>query len=64
MTGPDDAFLAPDDALYDGDEDTRPGADDVERPPETVAPREDGIEDADRASGSVEHETGSGPERG
>ena len=42
MTGPDDAFLAPDDALRDFDEDSdiesgtgggeRPGSDDVERP--------------------------------
>jgi hypothetical protein len=64
MTGPDDAFLAPDDALSDFDEDTRPGADDVERPAGAVAPREDGTEDAGRAGGSVERETESGPERG
>ncbi|MGY1690267.1 hypothetical protein [Geodermatophilus sp. SYSU D01105] len=60
MTGPDDAFLAPDDALRDFDEDPGPGADDVERPAGTVAPREDEVEDADRAGGSVEREA---PER-
>ncbi len=60
MTGPDDAFLAPDDALLDPDEERavesgtgggdRPGAEDVERPNPAGA----GVEDAGRASGSIE----------
>jgi hypothetical protein len=64
MTGPDDAFLAPDDALQDFDEDAGPGAEDVERPAETVAAREDEVEDAGRAEGSVERETEGGSEHG
>ena len=66
MTGPDDAFLAPDDALRDFDEDTdiesgtgggeRPGTDDVERPNPAGA----GVEDAGRSTGSLE----GGTERG
>jgi hypothetical protein len=58
MTGPDDAFLAPDDALRDFDED--PGADDVERPGSTVPPREDEVEDAERSAGSVEGDPAGG----
>ena len=60
MTGPDDAFLAPDDALrgFDDDSDVesgtgggeRPGADDVERPNPAGA----AVEDAGRSAGSVE----------
>ena len=58
MTGPDDAFLAPDDALrgFDDDSDVesgtgggeRPGADDVERPNPAGA----AVEDAGRSTGS------------
>jgi hypothetical protein len=58
MTGPDDAFLAPDDALRGFDDDSgveagtaggeRPGADDVERPDPTGA----AVEDAGRSTGS------------
>ena len=61
MTGPDDAFLAPDDALRGFDDDDsdvesgtgggeRPGADDVERP----NPAGGAVEDAGRSSGSLE----------
>ncbi len=58
MTGPDDAFLAPDDALrgFDDDSDSesdtgggdRPGAEDVERPNPAGA----AVEDAGRSTGS------------
>ena len=58
MTGPDDAFLAPDDALrgFDDDSDVesgteggnRPGAEDVERPNPAGA----AVEDAGRSTGS------------
>jgi|tagenome__1003787_1003787.scaffolds.fasta_scaffold17377271_1 hypothetical protein len=64
MTGPDDAFLAPDDALQDFDEDAGPGAEDVERPAGTVAAREDEVEDAGRSGGSVERESESSPDHG
>ena len=61
MTGPDDAFLAPDDALrgFDDDDDDvesgtgggdRPGAEDVERPNPAGA----AVEDAGRSTGSIE----------
>jgi hypothetical protein len=60
MTGPDDAFLAPDDALrgFDDDSDVesgtggaeRPGADDVERPNPAGA----AVEDAGRSAGPPE----------
>ena len=60
MTGPDDAFLAPDDALrgFDDDSDVesgtggaeRPGADDVERP----TPAGAAVEDAGRSTGSLD----------
>ncbi len=60
MTGPDDAFLAPDDALrgFDDDSDVesgteggdRPGAEDVERPNPAGA----AVEDAGRSTGSLE----------
>jgi hypothetical protein len=60
MTGPDDAFLAPDDALRgfddDGDvesgtgDDDRPGAEDVERPNPAGA----AVEDAGRSAGSLD----------
>ncbi len=50
MTGPDDAFLAPEDALQDFDEDAGPGADDVERP--AAAPGEDDV-DRDGPTGSA-----------
>ena len=64
MTGPDDAFLAPDDALRGFDDDDsdvesgtgggeRPGADDVERPNPAGA----AVEDAGRSSGSLEDGT-------
>jgi hypothetical protein len=56
MTGPDDAFLAPDDALRELPEDAGPGAADVERPGESVPPREDEAED--RSGGSVEDDAG------
>ncbi len=36
MTGPDDAFLAPDDALRDVEADTGPDAAEVERAADTV----------------------------
>ena len=59
MTGPDDAFLAPDDALrgFDDDSDVesgtgggeRPGTDDVERPNPAGA----AVEDAGRSAGSL-----------
>ena len=59
MTGPDDAFLAPDDALrgFDDDSDVeagtggaeRPGADDVERPNPAGA----AVEDAGRSIDSL-----------
>ena len=55
MTGPDDAFLAPDDALLDVPEDSAPGTDDVERPGPAVPPREDGVEDVGPAGGAPEH---------
>ena len=64
MTGPDDAFLAPDDALrgFDDDSDVesgtggaeRPGADDVERPNPAGA----AVEDAGRSAGSLQDGTG------
>jgi hypothetical protein len=61
MTGPDDAFLAPDDALRGFDDDDsdvesgtgggdRPGAEDVERPNPAGA----AVEDAGRSTGSIE----------
>ncbi|MBM7806729.1 hypothetical protein JOD57_002566 [Geodermatophilus bullaregiensis] len=60
MTGPDDAFLAPDDALrgFDDDGDVeagtdggeRPGTDDVERP----NPGGAAVEDFGRSTGTVE----------
>jgi hypothetical protein len=60
MTGPDDAFLAPDDALrgFDDDDDVesgtesgnRPGAEDVERPNPAGA----AVEDAGRSTGSLD----------
>jgi hypothetical protein len=51
MTGPDDAFLAPDDALRDGVEDTVPSSDeDAERP--AVAPGQDDV-DHDGPTGSA-----------
>ena len=60
MTGPDDAFLAPDDALrgFDDDSDVeagtdgaeRPGGDDVERPNPAGA----AVEDAGRSAGSAD----------
>ncbi len=59
MTGPDDAFLAPDDALrgFDDDDDEvgtaggdRPGAEDVERPNPAGA----AVEDAGRSTGSLD----------
>ncbi|SFP70591.1 hypothetical protein SAMN05660464_4001 [Geodermatophilus dictyosporus] len=60
MTGPDDAFLAPDDALRDFDEVTdvgvgtdggeRPGADDAARPNPAGA----AVEDAGRSAGPPE----------
>ena len=60
MTGPDDAFLAPDDALrgFDDDGDVesdtgggdRPGAEDVERPNPAGA----AVEDAGRSTGSLD----------
>lgn len=62
MTGPDDAFLAPDDALrgFDDDGDVesgtggeRPGADDVERPNPAGA----AVEDAGRSAGSLQDGT-------
>jgi hypothetical protein len=63
MTGPDDAFLAPDDALrgFDDDSDVdpgtggdeRPGADDVERPNPAGA----AVEDAGRSAGSPDDGT-------
>jgi hypothetical protein len=58
MTGPDDAFLAPDDALRDLPEDAGPGAADVERPGDSVPPREDEVEE--RPGGSVEDPGGTG----
>jgi hypothetical protein len=64
MTGPDDAFLAPDDALRDLPEDAGPGAADVERPGESVPPREDAPENAARAGGSIERETEGETEHG
>jgi len=64
MTGPDDAFLAPDDALRDFDEDVDagtdggagPGADDAARPDPTGA----AVEDAGRSTGSLEGGTEQG----
>ena len=63
MTGPDDAFLAPDDALrgFDDDSDVesgtggaeRPGADDVEGPNPAGA----AVEDAGRSTGSLDRGT-------
>ena len=63
MTGPDDAFLAPDDALrgFDDDSDVesgtggdeRPGTDDVERPNPAGA----AVEDAGRSAGSLQDGT-------
>ncbi len=63
MTGPDDAFLAPDDALrgFDDDSDVesgtggaeRPGTDDVERPNPAGA----AVEDAGRSTGSLDDGT-------
>ena len=64
MTGPDDAFLAPDDALRGFDDDDsdvesgtgdgdRPGADDVERPNPAGA----AVEDAGRSAGSLQDGT-------
>jgi hypothetical protein len=61
MTGPDDAFLAPDDALRGFDDDdgdveagtggaNRPGAEDVERPNPAGA----AVEDAGRSTGSLD----------
>ena len=57
MTGPDDAFLAPDDALrgFDDDSDVEsgtesPGAEDVERPNPAGA----AVEDAGRSTGSLD----------
>ena len=60
MTGPDDAFLAPDDALrgFDDDGDVEsgtgggdlPGAEDVERPNPAGA----AVEDAGRSAGSLD----------
>lgn len=51
MTGPDDAFLAPDDALLDVPEAPPPGTEAVERPGPAVSPREDGVEDVGPAGG-------------
>jgi hypothetical protein len=64
MTGPDDAFLAPDDALRDfdddGDPDTDggagPGADDAGRPNPAGA----AVEDAGRSTGSLDGGTDQG----
>ena len=52
MTGPDDAFLAPDDALrgFDDDSDVEAGADDEERPNPAGA----AVEDAGRSTGSLQ----------
>ena len=58
MTGPDDAFLAPDDALRDFDEDVDadtdggagPGADDAARPDPAGA----AVEDAGRSTGTLQ----------
>jgi hypothetical protein len=55
MTGPDDAFLAPDDALLDVPEAPPPGTEAVERPGPAVSPREDGVEDVGPAGGESEH---------
>ncbi len=62
MTGPDDAFLAPDDALRDTEEDTGPSTADDERAAGTAVPLEDGTgdgtevgtEDAGGADGPVD----------
>ena len=54
MTGPDDAFLAPDDALLDVPEAPPPGTEAVERPGPAVSPREDGVEDVGPAGGQSE----------
>ena len=54
MTGPDDAFLAPEDALLDVPEAPPPGTEAVERPVSAVPPREDGVEDVSPAGGESE----------
>ena len=54
MTGPDDAFLAPDDTLRDGAEGTVPGVDDVPPPAASGAPGEDEVEDGDPSGGEPE----------
>ena len=56
MTGPDDAFLAPDDALLDVPEAPPPGTESVERPIAAEPPREDGVEDVSPAGGEPERE--------
>ena len=64
MTGPDDAFLAPDDALRDFDEvtDVGPGTDGGERPGADDAARRNpagaAVEDAGRSTGSPEDAAG------
>ncbi|MFW3171703.1 hypothetical protein [Geodermatophilus sp. CPCC 206100] len=50
MTGPDDAFLAPEDALHDLPGEAGAGTTDVDLPEEPVPPREEAPED--RAGGS------------
>jgi hypothetical protein len=54
MTGPDDAFLAPDDALRDTEEDTGPSTADDERAAGTAVPLGDGTGDAGGADGPVD----------
>ncbi len=54
MTGPDDAFLAPEDALLDPGEEPTVGAEGVERPDPVVSPPATGVEDVGPAEGGTE----------